>query len=51
MSCLAATWVGGGYILGNAEVVYDPTKGLVWAIGPIGYSLNMIIGEYLQYGH
>ncbi|XP_029016616.1 high affinity choline transporter 1-like [Betta splendens] len=41
---MTATWVGGGFILGSAEVVYDPTKGLVWAIGPIGYSLNMIIG-------
>ncbi|KAK2858944.1 hypothetical protein Q5P01_003564 [Channa striata] len=41
---MTATWVGGNYILGNAEVVYDPTKGLVWAIGPIGYSMNMILG-------
>uniref|UniRef100_A0A3Q1IQL7 Solute carrier family 5 member 7a n=1 Tax=Anabas testudineus TaxID=64144 RepID=A0A3Q1IQL7_ANATE len=41
---MTATWVGGGYILGNAEVVYDPTKGLVWAIGPIGYTMNMILG-------
>ncbi|XP_069556106.1 high affinity choline transporter 1-like [Brachyistius frenatus] len=41
---MTATWVGGGYILGNAEVVYDPTKGLVWAIGPIAFALNLIIG-------
>ncbi|KAG7470890.1 hypothetical protein MATL_G00118690, partial [Megalops atlanticus] len=39
-----ATWVGGGFILGNAEVVYMPNKGLAWAIGPIGYSLNLVIG-------
>nr|XP_033470036.1 high-affinity choline transporter 1-like isoform X1 [Epinephelus lanceolatus] len=41
---MTATWVGGGYILGNAEVVYDPTKGLVWATGPIAFALNMILG-------
>ncbi|KAI1893978.1 hypothetical protein AGOR_G00129220 [Albula goreensis] len=39
-----ATWVGGGFILGNAEVVYMPNKGLIWAIGPIGYSLSLVIG-------
>lgn len=41
---MTATWVGGGYILGNAEVVYDPTKGLVWAVGPIAFAINLIIG-------
>ncbi|XP_040886597.1 high affinity choline transporter 1-like [Toxotes jaculatrix] len=41
---MTATWVGGGYILGNAEVVYDPTKGLVWATGPIAFTINMIVG-------
>ncbi|XP_059182344.1 high affinity choline transporter 1-like [Centropristis striata] len=41
---MTATWVGGGYILGNAEVVYNPTKGLVWATGPIAFTLNMIVG-------
>uniref|UniRef100_A0A672J6W0 Uncharacterized protein n=1 Tax=Salarias fasciatus TaxID=181472 RepID=A0A672J6W0_SALFA len=41
---MTATWVGGGYILGNAEVVYDPTKGLIWAIGPIAFAINLIIG-------
>ncbi|XP_071358969.1 high affinity choline transporter 1-like [Trachinotus anak] len=41
---MTATWVGGGYILGNAEVAYDPTKGLVWATGPIAFAINMIIG-------
>ncbi|KAK6291153.1 hypothetical protein J4Q44_G00384490 [Coregonus suidteri] len=39
-----ATWVGGGFILGNAEVVYDPKRGLAWAIGPIGFSLSLIVG-------
>lgn len=41
----SATWVGGGYIMGCAEVVYNPKKGLVWAIAPIGFSANMILGE------
>ncbi|XP_037615836.1 high affinity choline transporter 1-like [Sebastes umbrosus] len=41
---MTATWVGGGYILGIAEVVYDPTKGLVWAIGTIGMAMSLIIG-------
>ncbi|CAJ1054922.1 high affinity choline transporter 1-like isoform X1 [Xyrichtys novacula] len=41
---MTATWVGGGYILGNAEVAYDPTKGLVWATGPIAFAINMVIG-------
>ncbi|XP_069556059.1 high affinity choline transporter 1-like [Brachyistius frenatus] len=41
---MTATWVGGGYILGNAEVVYDPTKGLVWAVGPIAFAVNLILG-------
>lgn len=41
---MTATWVGGGYILGTAEVVYDPTKGLLWAVGPFSFSLNLLIG-------
>ncbi|XP_071188416.1 high-affinity choline transporter 1-like isoform X3 [Salvelinus alpinus] len=39
-----ATWVGGGFILGNAEVVYDPKRGLAWAIGPIGFTLSLVVG-------
>nr|XP_023648321.1 high-affinity choline transporter 1-like [Paramormyrops kingsleyae] len=38
-----ATWVGGGYLLGTAEVIYLPDRGLSWAIAPIGYSLNLIV--------
>nr|XP_040025530.1 high-affinity choline transporter 1-like [Gasterosteus aculeatus aculeatus] len=41
---MTATWVGGGYILGNAEVVYDPTKGLVWATGPLAFFMNLVLG-------
>ncbi|KAJ0057012.1 hypothetical protein NL108_000834, partial [Boleophthalmus pectinirostris] len=38
------TWVSGGFILGTAELVYDPTKGLLWAVGPVAFAMNMIIG-------
>lgn len=41
----AATWVGGGFILGLAEAVYTPKMGLVWALMPLQYSVSFIIGE------
>ncbi|XP_019644011.1 PREDICTED: high affinity choline transporter 1-like [Branchiostoma belcheri] len=41
---LTATWVGGGYINGTAEVIFNPTQGAVWCQGPIGSSLGLIIG-------
>ncbi|XP_068442756.1 high-affinity choline transporter 1-like [Clinocottus analis] len=41
---MTATWVGGGYILGISEMVYNPTKGLVWATGPLAYVISFIIG-------
>ncbi|KAK5876951.1 hypothetical protein CesoFtcFv8_026249 [Champsocephalus esox] len=44
ISTMTATWVGGGYILGSAEMVYNPTKGLVWAIAPMAFSMSLIIG-------
>ena len=40
-----ATWVGGGYINGTAEVVYDKDNGLVWAQAPWGYALSLAIGK------
>ncbi|XP_036375450.1 high-affinity choline transporter 1-like [Megalops cyprinoides] len=40
---MTATWVGGGYILGTAAAVYNPTKGLVWALMPIDYILNFVL--------
>lgn len=40
-----ATWVGGGYINGTAEVVFDGAQGLVWAQAPWGYALSLVIGE------
>ena len=39
---MTATWVGGGYINGTAETVYQ--NGLVWAQAPWGYSISLIIG-------
>ncbi|XP_039187754.1 high affinity choline transporter 1 isoform X2 [Crotalus tigris] len=41
---MTATWVGGGYINGTAEAVYNPDFGLAWAQAPIGYSLSLIVG-------
>ena len=41
---LTATWVGGGYINGTAEAVYDPQQGLVWAQAPWGYALSLVLG-------
>lgn len=40
-----ATWVGGGYINGTAEVVFDSTQGLVWTQAPWGYALSLVIGK------
>ncbi|XP_063067943.1 high affinity choline transporter 1-like [Engraulis encrasicolus] len=41
---LTATWVGGGFILGTAEAVYSPQKGLVWALMPVYLALSFIVG-------
>lgn len=44
--CLStATWVGGGFILGIAEAVYNPTLGLVWGLMPVPYVLTFFLGE------
>ncbi|XP_046391765.1 high-affinity choline transporter 1-like isoform X2 [Ischnura elegans] len=37
---LIATWVGGGYVNGAAEIMF--TKGLLWCQAPLGYSLSLI---------
>ncbi|XP_068005095.1 high affinity choline transporter 1-like [Melanerpes formicivorus] len=39
-----ATWVGGAYINGTAEVVYLPSKGLLWLQAPVGFALSLVIG-------
>ncbi|CAG0880893.1 unnamed protein product [Cyprideis torosa] len=36
------TWVGGGYINGTAESVYN--DGLIWCQAPFGYALSLIFG-------
>lgn len=42
---LIATWVGGAFVNGTAEVMF--TKGLAWCQVPIGYSLSLIFGAML----
>ncbi|XP_033493413.1 high-affinity choline transporter 1-like [Epinephelus lanceolatus] len=29
---MTATWVGGGYIVGTAEMIYTPSMGLIWVV-------------------
>ncbi len=41
---MTATWVGGGYIIGTAEAVFDSARGLIWAQAPWGYALSLILG-------
>ncbi|XP_053189650.1 high-affinity choline transporter 1-like [Scomber japonicus] len=41
---MTATWVGGGFIVGTAEAVYNPSMGLIWAVMPIAATLCFIIG-------
>ena len=40
---MTATWVGGGYINGTAEIVYN--DGLVWCQAPFGYALRLMRGK------
>eukprot|EP00093_Oithona_nana_P001901 01901.XXX_991_224_1 [CDS] Oithona nana genome sequencing. len=39
---MTATWVGGGYINGTAEIVYR--DGLIWCQAPLGYALSLMLG-------
>ncbi|XP_068164985.1 high affinity choline transporter 1-like [Antennarius striatus] len=41
---MTATWVGGGFVIGIAESVYDPTQGLIWTLIPLQISLSFLIG-------
>ncbi|NXN12124.1 SC5A7 protein, partial [Indicator maculatus] len=41
-----ATWVGGAYINGTAEIVYLPSKGLLWLQAPVGFALSLVIGGF-----
>uniref|UniRef100_A0A914WQ39 High affinity choline transporter 1 n=1 Tax=Plectus sambesii TaxID=2011161 RepID=A0A914WQ39_9BILA len=42
---MIATWVGGGYINGTAEVVFR--DGLLNAQAPVGYAISLIVGGLL----
>uniref|UniRef100_T1IWY2 High-affinity choline transporter 1 n=1 Tax=Strigamia maritima TaxID=126957 RepID=T1IWY2_STRMM len=39
---MTATWVGGGYINGTAEIIYS--RGLIWCQAPFGYALSLVFG-------
>ncbi len=39
---MSATWVGGGFVNGTAEMT--ATSGLVWVQAPWGYALSLVIG-------
>ncbi|XP_070772193.1 high-affinity choline transporter 1-like [Enoplosus armatus] len=39
-----ATWVGGTFIIGTAETVYDPKLGLIWAVMPLAATLAFTLG-------
>ena len=42
---MTATWVGGGFINGSAEMVFS--TGLIWCQAPVGYALSLIFGGFL----
>lgn len=42
---IAATWVGGAYINGTAEALYN--NGIMGCQAPIGYALSLIMGGIL----
>ena len=44
---MTATWVGGGYINGTAEMIYRNGFGLVWTQAPIGYAISLALGGIL----
>uniref|UniRef100_UPI0037E7451D high-affinity choline transporter 1-like n=1 Tax=Semicossyphus pulcher TaxID=241346 RepID=UPI0037E7451D len=44
---MTATFVGGGFIVGLTEAVYNPTMGLTWAVMPATAALSFIVGGLL----
>ena len=44
IATMTATWVGGGYIVGTAEAVFDPNRGLLWTQAPWCYAISLILG-------
>ncbi|XP_061767464.1 high affinity choline transporter 1-like [Nerophis ophidion] len=48
---MTATWVGGGFIVGLAEMVYTPSLGAAWAaMVTLGYSASFILGGVMFAG-
>ncbi|KAG8000386.1 High-affinity choline transporter 1, partial [Nibea albiflora] len=46
---MTATWVGGGFIIGTAEMVYTPSMGLIWMIMMLtAYSSSFLIGGVMS---
>ncbi|KAK6054233.1 hypothetical protein COOONC_08265 [Cooperia oncophora] len=45
MALLSATWVGGAYINGTAEALYN--GGLLGCQAPVGYALSLVMGGLL----
>ncbi|XP_064202973.1 high-affinity choline transporter 1-like [Anguilla rostrata] len=43
---MTATWVGGAYILGTSAAVYNPKKGLIWALMPLDFALNFLLAGF-----
>jgi hypothetical protein len=43
---VSATWVGGAYINGTAEIIVR--SGLAWCQAPIGYALSLVGGKTEQ---
>ena len=39
---MTATWVGGAYLNGTAEMVYG--SGMIWAQAPWGYAVSLLLG-------
>lgn len=37
--------MGGTFIIGTAEAVYDPKLGLIWAVMPLAATLAFIVGK------
>lgn len=33
--------------MGTAQAVYSPSQGLLWATGPVGYALTLIVGKWV----
>ena len=44
---MTATWVGGGYINGTAEMMFG--SGILWCQAPVGYALSLAIGKKIFY--